>query len=396
MISVTEAKDILHRVTLVPKIMRCALPEAIGYILAEDIYALTDIPAFNQSSMDGYAFAFADWQSNQELQVVAAVPAGRGDRLVLRKGEAARVFTGAPLPEGADTVVMQEVTEVQQNRLTIQQPALQRGDNFRPQGSEIREGEPALPAGTPVTASAIGFIAGMGHQQVVVYAPPAVTIIITGDELQTPGEPLQYGQVYEASSFMLRAALTQMGITHINVLYAADNLSATVTALQQALQGADIVLLTGGVSVGDFDFVVKATEQCGVQQLFHRVKQRPGKPLYAGVKGLVTVFGLPGNPSSVLTCFYQYVWPLLRRCMGQQPALTQLQVPLAAQHYKPHQLTHFLKGHYHNGSVTVLAAQESYRMRSFAVANCFVALEEPSRQYEAQEQVTIFLLPNYG
>lgn len=399
MISVAEAKEILNNLTIHRHVVNKALADTAGYVLAADVYAAADIPAFNQSSMDGYAFMFADYDSGGEnpLQVVSKTAAGSSHQIILQKGEAVRVFTGAPLPLGSDTVVMQEVTEEQNGRLYIRQPAIQKGDHFRPAGSEIKRGELALQKGTVITAGAIGFLGAIGVADIPVYKMPSVALIITGDELQAPGSPLQYGQVYEASSSMLEALLTQMGITDISIYYVEDNLSAITSILQQTIQdNKDLTLLTGGVSVGEFDFVVQAAGNCGVEQLFHRIKQRPGKPLFAGIKDQRVILGLPGNPSSVLTCFYEYVWPLLRKYTGHNDRLTMIKAALAAPHHKPHQLRHYLKGIYANGRVTILKGQESYKMRSFAIANCLVDLEESSKSYLEDEMVDIHLLPQYG
>lgn len=395
-ISVSEAKTILAHQNFHAKTACKALPEAVGRVLAENVCAQVDVPAFDQSSMDGYAFAYNEWKPRDPLVVIREVPAGMADRIAIGQGQAARIFTGAPLPEGADTVVMQERAEVIGGQLHINQADIKRGDHVRIRGAEINAGEVALAHGTPLSAAAVGFLAGVGCDRVTVYEPPVVALIITGDELKQPGETLSHGQVYEASSSMLRAALAQMGITDVSVQYTADTFEATAEALAIALQVSDVVLLTGGVSVGEYDFVVRAAKHCGITQLFHRVKQRPGKPLFAGRKNNKPVFGLPGNPSSVLTCFYQYVWPVLRRLTGHNDLLTVLQVPLAAAYKKNNQLTLFLKGLYRDGYVAILPAQESYRMRTFAVANCFVVLDETERHYEANEKVDIHLLPHYG
>lgn len=395
LISVTEAKALLAQLPVTPHTVAKPLATTAGCILAEDLFAPVDIPAFNQSSMDGYAFAFTDYTTHNTLEIVAKIPAGSSTPFTLQPGQAARVFTGAPIPAGADTVVMQEVTQEQNGQLSYHQPALKQGDNFRHAGSDISKGQLALPKGTRITPATIGFLAGMGFHQVTVYSQPVVTLLVTGDELQTPGQPLAWGQVYEASSVMIQALLAEMGIS-VTVHHVADDLTATTAALAAALQPSDIVLLTGGVSVGEFDYVVRAAENCGVQQLFHRVLQRPGKPLYAGVKEGKAILGLPGNPSSVLTCFYQYVWPLLRRYTGHNDQLQKIQAPLAATHNKPHPLTHFLKGIYANGKVTILTAQESYRMRSFAVANCLVELPAEARTFSENEITDLYLLPHYG
>ncbi len=172
---------------------------------------------------------------------------------------------------------------------------------------DIQQGALALHKDEYLTAGAIGFLTALGVTEVNVYKKPSISIIITGNELQQPGKDLQYGQVYEANSFMLKAALQQLHFNEVEVVHADDNLERLTSILNNALNKNDIILLCGGISVGDYDFVLQAATDCGVQQLFHKVKQRPGKPLYFGKKENKIVFGLPGNPSSVLTCFYEYV-----------------------------------------------------------------------------------------
>jgi molybdopterin molybdotransferase len=395
-ITVHEAKEILQAQVYERKIAQLDLAEVNGYVLAESLYAPIDIPAFDQSSMDGYAFAFKDWIPGTPMKVAGKIPAGNNEKLSLDKGGSFRIFTGAPLPQGADTVVMQEKTFLTGDTIMISQPELQQGDNRRLRGADIKKGDQALSGGITITASAIGFLGALGYTEIPVYAAPYVAIVITGNELQQPGNELNYGQVYEASSRMLQACLSEMGIKNIKLYFTGDDLEQTVNILTDALHSADVVLITGGVSVGEYDFVVTAAERCGVQRLFHKVKQRPGKPLYAGRKLNQPVFGLPGNPSSVLTCFYQYVWPLLRKMMGHSNSLTYLKVPLAEAFQKNNQLTHFLKGDLKEGKVTILSAQESYRLSSFAVANCLVVLDETMRAYAKDEIVEVHLLPVYG
>jgi len=396
MITVDEAKNIIRQQDFERKTGDVRVVDAVDHILAEDVQALIDIPAFNQSSMDGYAFAFDGWIPTEELTVTAEVRAGEQMKLSIEKGEAARVFTGAAVPVGADTVVMQEMVEVDNSRLTIMDNMVAKGNHVRLRGAEIKEGERALQKGDYLSPAAIGFLSAIGVTQVTVFLPPRVAIIITGDELQIPGNKLVQGQVYEASSFMLSAVLKQMGIKEISIHNAKDTLDDTVEILMNALDSADVVLLTGGVSVGDYDFVVSATEWCGIEQLFHRIKQRPGKPLFFGRKGNQPVFGLPGNPSSVLTCFYEYVWPVLRELTGKTNELVSLKVPLKNAYAKTNQLKQFLKGVYQHNQVDVLNAQESFRLYSFAKANCLVMLDEEMRSYEENELVEIHLLPTYG
>lgn len=396
LISVEEAKGVINRQAFAKRRVRTAVQDAEGKVLATDVYASVDIPAFDQSSMDGYAFSFNDWEKERSLLISGEIPAGKQATLSLHKGTAARIFTGAALPPGADTVVMQELVTVKDDRLAVNDPHVALGNHVRQKGSEIKNGELALTAGTIVNPATIGFLSGIGVNEIAVYATPTVALVITGDELRQPGLPLLHGQVYEASSRMLMAALRQMGIEQVEVFFAKDELNDTIHAMENALDAADVVLLTGGVSVGDYDFVLRAAEACGVDKLFHKIKQRPGKPLFFGRKGEQVVFGLPGNPSSVLTCFYEYVWSVLSRLAGKNVQLKKIDAPLLTSYVKNNQLTHFLKGFYCEGKVEILHAQESYRLRSFAMANCLVALKEEMKTYLENELVEIHLLPTYG
>lgn len=392
MISVSEARTIIqqHIVTL-PPVARM-LPDVLGYTIAADVFANVDIPAYPQSSMDGYAFSYTDWQQNKSLQIGGEMAAGTKESITLSSNTAVRIFTGAPVPPGADTVVMQEKVVAEKGILTIQDDQLQTGANVRPKGSEIKVGELALPSGTLLAPAAIGFLAGIGVTEVMVYPSPVVTIIITGNELQTPGQPLQYGQVYDANSFALSAVLQQYGIQQIEVISVPDEIERLNEALSQALQKSDLVLLTGGVSVGDYDFVTRSAKHCGINTQFHKLKQRPGKPLFFGTKGRQMIFGLPGNPSSVLTCFYMYVLPVIMGMKKTGTGLIQQQVPLSQSYHKTTQLTHFLKGRYDGQTAAPLGAQESYRMRSFAGANCLIEIEEKAERVEQGSLVTIHLL----
>ena len=204
---------------------------------------------------------------------------------------------------------------------------------------------------------------------------------------------MDYGQVYESNSFTLTSALHHLHIGEIKVYYADDNLEILTAVLQKALEQSDLVLLTGGISAGDYDFVLQAATNCGVTKLFHKIKQRPGKPLYFGKKESKLVFGLPGNPSSVLTCFYQYVVPALEKLSKRKIGLQILQVPLERSFRKTVGLTHFLKGFYNGKTVAPLDAQESYRLSSFAKANCLIQVDEDTTTLKEGELVDVYLLP---
>ncbi|TAL49288.1 MAG: molybdopterin molybdenumtransferase MoeA [Chitinophagaceae bacterium] len=393
MISVSEAKKIISDNVSALLPANLPLQQAAGLTLAEDVYATTDIPAFPQSSMDGYAFSFNDWKQNKKLKITGEVAAGSNEAFTLNPGNAVRIFTGAAVPAGADTVIMQEKIKTVNGELIIEDEYIQVGNSVRPKGSEIKAGALALEKGTDLTPAAIGFLAGIGITDVKAYPNPSISIIITGNELQQPGKPLQHGQVYESNSFALKAILQQLHINNVEVNYATDKPEIVTDTLKKALQQSDVVLLTGGISVGDYDFVLQASNECGVEKLFHKVKQRPGKPLYFGNKENKLVFGLPGNPSSVLTCFYQYVIPALEKLSSRKPVLQTIQAPLSKPFQKAAGLTHFLKGSYNGKTVTPLDAQESYRLSSFATANCLIQIDEGVTACKEGELVAVYLLP---
>jgi molybdopterin molybdotransferase len=393
MISVEDAKLLVEQHCPQPRIEKKSLFLANGQVLAGDVHANYDIPFFNQSSMDGYAFRFEDWKQRKKITISATMQAGNTSQEVLKPGTAARIYTGAAVPEGADTVIMQEKTEVQGNQLLICDEAIQPGAFLRPKGSEIKSGECALPAGTKLSPAAVGFLAAIGTSEVQVYTFPKVLIIITGNELQVPGNPLKYGQVYDGNSYALQAALTKWRIPSGSCVYLQDDPGLLQKALEAGLDKNDIVITTGGASVGDFDFLLEAVEKCRIQPLFHNVKQRPGKPLFFGKKDDRIVFGLPGNPASVLTCFYEYVTLAIERMTGLRNLVPVRKVRLAVDWQKKAGLTHFLKGCLEEDQVFPLYAQESYRMRSYAHANCLIRLEEDATVFAKGDWVEVHEIP---
>ncbi len=400
MITVTEAKQIISKNVTALNPVTVSLLQARGKVLAADVFATVDIPAFPQSAMDGYAFAFDDLHI--ELVIDGEMAAGSSSTIEVAAGKAIRIFTGAPVPSGADTVVMQEKVKTENGILIIEDEKLQRNSNVRSAGSEIKAGELALPEGSLLTAAAIGFLAGIGVTGVSVIPDPVITIILTGNELQEPGKTLSYGQVYESNSFSLIAALESMHLPVHRIYKAEDDPEVLTATLQQALNESDLVLLTGGVSIGDYDFVLQAANRCGVTQQFHKVKQRPGKPLFFGTKACPNgeagrenkaVFGLPGNPSSVLTCFYEYVTEALAIQTKRPLQLKTVQTVLKKDCKKAPGLTHFQKAYYDGQTVLPLTAQESYKLNSFATANCLLQLEGEKEEYKANDLVTIHFLP---
>jgi molybdopterin molybdotransferase len=391
MIHVQRAKALIAESIKPLEPVSAPITDATGLVLAEDVFSLYDIPAYPQSSMDGYAFAFEEAKLTYVLE--GEVAAGSNHQFELKPGFAVRIFTGAAVPRGADTVLVQEKSGIQEGYLQVTDLQIKKGDNVRQVGSEIQKGTKALSKGHLLNAASIGFLAGMGISSVKVYPKPRFAIIVTGNELQVPGKPLEYGQVYDSNSLTLKACLSQLHINEVDIFSCGDDLFQLQSILEKALQRADLILMTGGVSVGDYDFTMDAFESCGVRKVFHKVRQKPGKPLLFGTRDEKLVFGLPGNPASVLTCFYEYVIPAIGRMMQSPKSIACVQVPLEHEHQKPSGLTHFLKAWYNGQTVSLRTGQESYKLSSYAAANCLAVFPEAETIFSKGQLVEIHLLP---
>lgn len=391
MIHVQRAHDLIAESINPLEPVSIPLSDAIGLVLAEDGFSQYDIPAYPQSSMDGYAFAFEEGKLTYVLD--GEMAAGSNHQFQLKPGFAVRIFTGAAVPSGADTVLMQEKSAIQDDHLQLTDLQLKKGDNLRQAGSEIQKGAKALPEGHLLNAASIGFLAGMGISSVKVYPKPRVALLVTGNELQMPSKPLEYGQVYDSNSLTLKACLSQLHINDVEIFSCGDDLFQLQSILEKALQTADLILMTGGVSVGDYDFTMDAFESCGLRKVFHKVRQKPGKPLLFGIRDEKMVFGLPGNPASVLTCFYEYVIPAIGRMMHSPKSIESKQVPLQHDHQKPAGLTHFLKAWYNGQTVSLQKGQESYKLSSYAASNCLAVFPEVETTFHKGQLVDIHLLP---
>jgi molybdopterin molybdotransferase len=366
------------------------LMDSAGLAIAEDIFSPLDLPAFDQSSMDGYAIYAEDIK--RQLPVQGIIAAGHAQPEILERNHAMRIFTGAPLPAGSDTIVMQEKVIVHSTGIQITDPHIEKGTHVRKRGSEIKKYELVIKKGTVITAPIAGLIASLGLNTVKVYPRLSVSIIATGNELQVPGIPLLPGQVYESNNSFLMAALRPFAEAIKSATYVEDDLEIMERELSLIINNYELIIITGGVSVGDYDFVRRAADLAGIHCKFHRVKQKPGKPLYFGTKENKIIFGLPGNPASVVSCFYEYVLPAVRY-MLHLPQEELLTARLKDDFKKVKGLTQFLKAYFADGEVEILEAQESYRLRSFATANCLVALDENRLTYDKGELVTVRLLP---
>lgn len=391
MISVAEAHKLITENCSDGKVENILLSKSQGYILETPVYSLVDTPPFHQSAMDGYAFSFENWDGKSELEVCGEIQAGKKNVIELKPNQAVRIFTGAAMPANAETVVMQEHVTINGNSIYIENTKLTKGANVRLRSSQTKKGELALDKGQLLTAPAISFLASIGIAKVDVFSKPVISIIVTGKELIQLGDEITEGKIYESNSFGLTAGLNALGLTSIIAEVVDDVEEEIVHAISRQLNCCDILILTGGVSVGDYDFVPGALEKCGVKNIFHKVKQKPGKPIYFGKRNDTLVFGLPGNPASVLTCFYEYVVPAIDLFSKKQFS-KKIKMPLANDYKKKAGLTYFLKGKTNNENVTILNNQESYLMNSFALADCIIEMEEEKEQFVKGEMVNIFMI----
>lgn len=376
-----------------PKPLTVKLRDGLGLVLASDIRSPLHSPSFNNSAMDGYALRFADYEKGKPIRIIGEVAAGDVFSGKLKSGEAVRIFTGAAVPPGADTVVMQEKTSTLFGNLIIEAHQFSKGLNIRLAGSQIRKGKVALSRGHQLNPASIGYLASLGIHEVKVYGKPKVAVVVTGSELIAPGNELKPGQIYESNSSMLVAVLEKNGFTETKIIPAPDRYQDILKAFDKALEYADVILFTGGISVGDYDFVGDVLKKHRVKEVFYKIKQKPGKPIYFGVKNKKPVFGLPGNPASVLTCFYEYVLPALKIAMNHpQPFPTELLLPLKGTYRKKPGMTYFLKAKTDLKSVEILPGQESYLLSSFADANCLVVLDESTELIQNNHLVKVHLI----
>lgn len=391
MISVNEALSIVANVSKNHAYKTLSLGDALNYILYEDVISPIDMPPFRQSAMDGYAIK---WSEDDLFSIAGETKAGDSHKFTQEEGEAIRIFTGALVPDTADTVIIQEhVKRSKDNILIKKMPA--KYANIRQRGEQISVGNTALKKGIKLNEAAIGFLACLGIVQVKVYKLPSVSILVTGSELQEGGRPLKPGGIYESNSIMLKAALYQIGIKNIQIKKIKDDYNTTEEGIENALCDSDLVLISGGISVGDYDFVKKALLANQVEELFYRVNQKPGKPLWFGKKDDAFVFALPGNPASVLTCFYVYVLPLIREIAGfKNYHLKKVSAKSISNFKNTSGKTLFLKAKLQNKKAELLTGQSSSMLNSFALSNAIVVIDESTVDVKVGDQVQCLLLEN--
>lgn len=340
MVSVAEAERIILDHLFDPVVEFVALSSSLGRILAEEIAADRDLPPFHRATMDGIAISFARYESGKrEFAISGVQAAGQPQQLLSDTATCFEIMTGAPLPEGADAVIPYEHISIKNQAATVLEPVI-KGQNIHRQGSDAQKGALLLSKGYRISPAEVALLASVGKTTVAVFKNPTIAIVSTGDELvDVTDTPLPH-QIRKSNSYALAASLAEMGCA-ASIFHLADNLATLEEKIKEMLEDFDLILLSGGVSKGKFDFVPSVLESLGVNKLFHQVSQRPGKPMWFGRSQKNTVFALPGNPVSTFMCFHRYVKPWLLKSLGTR--LQQQSAILATDFSFPPKLTYFLQ-----------------------------------------------------
>ncbi|MDO9226814.1 MAG: molybdopterin molybdotransferase MoeA [Pseudomonadota bacterium] len=365
--------NLLAAAVPISEIETCPADAALGRVLATPLVADVTVPPLDNSAMDGYALRLADWSAERWLPISQRIAAGAlGGELA--PGTAARIFTGAPVPSGADCVVMQEDCEVHDGKVRFAN-APRAGSHIRRAGEDIRAGQTVLEAGTRLGPAQLGVAASVGATTLGVARRLKAAVFFTGDEIVLPGQPLAPGRIYNSNRATLIALLSQMGIEVIDLGQVPDRLDATVATLERAARAADVVITSGGVSVGEEDHVKAAVEQLGRIEMW-KVAMKPGKPLVYGRVGNADFLGLPGNPVSAFVVFCLFVRPFLLRRMGaeSQPAAS-FTVPAGFDWIKPGKRREFLRARLQDGWAMLYPNQGSGVLTSLAWADGLVDIE---------------------
>jgi molybdopterin molybdotransferase len=381
LISVAEAlRQVLAQAAALPA-DEVPLAEAVGCVLAYDLKALRTQPPADVSAMDGYAVRSSDVaQAPVRLKVIGEVAAGRPFAKAVGPGEAARIFTGGVVPEGADAVVIQELTTRDGDRVEVQKAAA-KGRNVRLQGLDFRDGDALLAKGHRLTARDLALAAGMNHPLVPVHRRPKVAMFATGDELVPPGQEPGPGQIVYSNGFSLAALARTEGATVTDLGVVGDKLDETIAAVRQARAiDADILVTTGGASVGEYDLVQAAFAAEGMKLSFWKVAMRPGRPLMHGKLGAMQVLGLPGNPVSSYVCAFLFLVPLIRCLSGRTDLLLQtesavLGCDLGANDERADYLRAAVSVTADGPVATPFPVQDSSMMAPLAKADCLVVRE---------------------
>ena len=370
-----------------------SLADALDRFAATDLFATIPLPPFDNSAMDGYAVIANSAAKEARLKIVGEQPAGASKNLSLSAGEAVRIFTGAPIPTGADAVVMQEETKREGDFVLIRVEQIAAGDFVRRAGADLAIGQQILRRGDRMRPATLGLLASQGIESVNVGARARVAIVTTGDELAAPGQQPRAGEIFESNGVMLASLAAKTGVEVAMQTHCPDNFETLCKTLRDAVQH-DAVIITGGVSVGEHDLVREALRKIGVEIDLWRVAVKPGKPFLFGKRDRCLIFGLPGNPVSAFVTFLTFVRPALLQVMGaSNNALSLPRVSARLTHEVTGDETrpHYFRGELAGTRFTVIGRQESHAIFGLARANALLRVP-PGEKLGAGSEVEVLLI----
>jgi len=401
MISYEEAIKLILKNSENKIIVRKKIRDCTGLILAEDIYAKEDIPPFRNSAVDGYAVRSYDLKECNErnpkiLKIIGKINPGEYFNSKIKEGEAVKVMTGSYVPEGADSVCMKEFTEEEENFVKIFKPTKPM-ENIREKGEEVKKNQLVVKSGEVITPPLAGLIAKVGYSRINVIKKPDVSLLVTGNELLAPGKKLKNGKIWDANSYSLISALEFDGFKCKYWCRVRDDPVEFKNKMTTALKISDIIIISGGMSVGETDYVKDVFKEIKVKEIFWKVNIKPGKPLYFGKKDEKLIFGLPGNPASSLVCYYEFVRPALFKLSGYENLfLKEVEATLLEKIEAKTGRLEFVRGNLikkgNEFYVKKSGHQESHLLTSFANSNCLIIINE---EKEVGEKVKVHLLPWY-
>ena len=389
-------ENMLSRIKPIQTTLQLPLAEAIGYVLAEDILSPIFVPPFDNSAMDGYAIRIADLSNNATMPVAGKSFAGQPFEGEWPQGSCVRIMTGAKIPDGCDAVIMQENTVVSEDGVTFTQTEVKPQNNIRPTGDDIRKGDIVLPKGSRLTSRDIPMIATLGISHVTVVRKPRVAFFSTGDELKPLGQPLAEGQIYDSNRYGIKPLIENFGCEPIDLGIIPDCPETLKATFEQAQSLADVVVTSGGVSVGEADYTKDILEELG-EIGFWKLAIKPGKPFAFGKLSTAWFCGLPGNPVSAVLTMYVLVQPMLAKLSGHTEWKAPESIPATTKTAFKKVLgrTDYQRGIYtiEDGKFVVETTgnQSSGAFRSMSLANCFVVLERERGRVEVGETVNIQL-----
>ncbi len=396
LLNFNEAIKLIDENAFLNKSVSFSFEKCTGLILAESIIASNDIPAFTNSAMDGFAVKSEDLTCASKtnpanLEVIETVAAGTQSTKIVSCGKCAAIMTGAPMPQGADAIVKVEDTERAGNIVKFFAP-IPMGENVRFKGEEAKKGDSLVQKDTVVTPGVIGLASSLGMTKLNVFEPSKIAIIITGDEVLHPGSQLQPGKIIDATGPALKSALISDNFPVSYFEYVKDNPADIEKVIKTAISKADVIIIAGGASMGEYDFIQDCLTKIGAKKIFWKVAVKPGKPTWFGKFDDKIIFNLPGNPVSVIVTYYLYVRFLLRRQLGynsDEARLKKTMVKLEKTLTKTDQRLEFVRGIAYNNIVTPIQQRGSAMLSGMANANCLIKFPRYCEKISAGENVEI-------